>query len=73
MLLKEILAYARTYLEYSINIRPEERWGLDYAMGIGMQSMLDIYNLSVSLKLNSVTLAVEPEINNYYSKLYSVK
>jgi hypothetical protein len=73
MLLKNILAYARTYLEYSISIRPEERWGLDYAMGISMQSMLDIYNLSVKLKLDSLTAAVEPEINNYYSRLYSVK
>jgi hypothetical protein len=73
MLLKEIMAYARTYLEYSISITPQERWGLDYAMGISMQSMLDIYNLSVKLKLDSLTAVIEPEINNYYSRLYSVK
>jgi hypothetical protein len=35
--------------------------------------LLDIYNMSLSLKLNSLTMKVEPEINNYYSKLYSVK
>jgi hypothetical protein len=72
-LLTEALDYARTYLEYAISLRPEERFGLDYPMGIGMQSMLDIYNLSVTLKLDSLTAIVEPDINNYYSKLYSVK
>jgi len=72
-LLNNILEYSKGYLEYAISLRPEERFGLDYPMGISMQSMLDIYNLSVKLKLDSVTAVVEPEINNYYSKLYSVK
>ena len=35
-----------------------------------MQGMLDIYNLAVKLKLNSITLKIEPEINNYYGKLF---
>ena len=72
-LLNDILDYAKTYLEYAISLRPEERFGLDYPMGISMQSLLDIYNLSVKLKLDSLTAVVEPDINNYYSKLYSVK
>jgi hypothetical protein len=72
-LLNEVLAYARTYLEYSINLRPEDRFGLDYPMGISMQSLLDIYNLSVKLKLDSISAVVEPEINNYYSRLYTAK
>jgi hypothetical protein len=72
-LLTEIHEYAKTYLEYSISISPGERFGLDYPMGISMQSMLDIYNLSVKLKLTSLSAIVEPDINNYYSKLYSSK
>ncbi len=72
-LLNDILDYSKGYLEYAISLRPEERFGLDYPMGISMQSMLDIYNLSVKLKLDSVSAVVEPEINNYYSRLYSVK
>ena len=72
-LLNEILDYSKGYLEYAISLTPEERFGLDYPMGISMQAMLDIYNLSVKLKLDSVTSVVEPEINSYYSKLYSVK
>ena len=50
-----------------------ERFGLEYPMGINMQALLDIYNLSVRLKLNTITQTIEPEINNYYGKLYSTK
>jgi hypothetical protein len=72
-LLNKVLDYSKSYLEYSISIRPEDRFGLDYPMGVSMQSLLDIYNMSVKLKLDSLTAVVEPDINNYYSKLYSVK
>jgi hypothetical protein len=72
-LLTEVIEYSKKYLDYAISLTPNERFGLEYPTGINMQALLDIYNMSVSLKLNSVTIAVEPEINNYYSKLYSVK
>jgi hypothetical protein len=72
-LLLEVIEYSKKYLDYAISLPAGERYGLDYPTGINMQALLDIYNLSVSLKLNSVTSIVEPEINNYYSKLYSVK
>jgi hypothetical protein len=72
-MLKEVIEYAKTYLEYAISLRPEQRFGLDYPMGISMQTLLDIYNMSAKLKLDSITAIVEPDINNYYSKLYSAK
>ena len=72
-LLNEIIDYAKTYLDYAISLRPDERYGLDYPTGINMQALLDIYNLSVKLKLDSLSATVEPVINNYYSKIYSVK
>jgi hypothetical protein len=72
-LFNDIIGYSKEYLEYAIGIRPEDRFGLDYPTGINMQALLDIYNLSVRIKLPSLTAIVEPEINNYYSKLYSVK
>ncbi|MCX6322293.1 MAG: DUF2723 domain-containing protein [Bacteroidia bacterium] len=70
-LLSEVIGYSKKYLDYAISIKPEKRFGLEYPTGINMQCLLDIYNMSVSLKLNSVTGIIEPEINNYYSKLYS--
>jgi len=72
-LLNEIISYSKGYLDYAIGIKPEERFGLEYPTGINMQALLDIYNMSMKLKLTSLTAIVEPEISNYYSKLYSVK
>jgi hypothetical protein len=72
-LLNDIINYSKEYLEYCISLQPGERFGLDYPMGINMQCLLDIYNMAVKLKLNSIVLTIEPQINNYYGKLYSAK
>ena len=72
-LLNDVIKYSKEYLDYAINLNPEERYGLEYPTGINMQGLLDIYNMTVRLKLNSITQTLEPEINNYYGKLYSGK
>jgi len=72
-ILNEIIKYSKSYLEYAISITPEERYGLEYPMGINMQGLLDIYNMSMKLKLDSLTAVIEPEINNYYGILYSTQ
>ncbi len=70
-IINEIIGYSKTYLDYAITIDPNKRFGLDYPIGINMQSLLDIYNMSVEFKLTKITSIIEPEINNYYGKLYS--
>ena len=72
-LINDIVAYSKEYLDYAISLKPEERYGLEYPTGINMQAMLDIYNMSIRLKLDSLSTTMEPEINNYYGKLYSAK
>ena len=72
-LLNDIIQYSKEYLDYAISLEPGQRFGLDYSTGINMQGLLDIYNLAVRLKLNSLIQTIEPEINNYYGKLYSAK
>jgi hypothetical protein len=72
-LLNDIIRYCKEYLDYAVSLKPEDRWGLEYPSGINMQGMLDIYNMAVKLKLNSIVLTIEPDINNYYGKLYSSK
>jgi hypothetical protein len=72
-LLNDVIRYSKEYLDYAISFKPEERFGLEYPTGINMQGLLDVYNLAVKLKINSITLTLEPEINNYYGKLYSAK
>jgi hypothetical protein len=72
-LISDILSYAKQYLEYSISLNPEDRYGMEYPTGINMQTLLDIYNMSLKLKLTNITLTTEQDINNYYGKLYSTK
>jgi len=72
-LIADIVDYSKEYLDYAISLRAEERFGLEYPTGINMQALLDIFNMSVRLKIPSLTATIEPEINNYYSILYSAK
>jgi hypothetical protein len=72
-LVDEILNYSKGYLDYALSLRAVERFGLDYSTGINMQSILDLYNMSVRLKLADLSAKLEPELNNYYSRLYSSK
>ena len=72
-IISDIIKYSKEYLDYAIGLEPESRFGLEYPIGINMQGLLDIYNISVALKLDSLAKTVEPDINNYYGKLYSVK
>lgn len=72
-LISDIIAYSKQYLDYSISLNPEDRYGMEYPTGINMQTLLDIYNMSLKLKLTNITLSTEQEINNYYGKLYSTK
>jgi hypothetical protein len=72
-LLAEIIDYSKEYLDYAVSLNPEKRFGLEYPTGINMQALLDIYNMSVDLKLMTLTGSIEPLINDYYSRLYSVK
>ncbi|HEY5469524.1 MAG TPA: DUF2723 domain-containing protein [Bacteroidales bacterium] len=72
-LIIDIIGYSKKYLDYAINLNPADRFGLEYPTGINMQCLLDIYNMSVNLKLTNITAIIEPEISNYYGKLYSTK
>jgi hypothetical protein len=72
-IMNEIISYSKNYLEFAIGIAPEKRFGMDFPIGINMQSLLDIYNLSIGLKLDSLTKKIEPDVHNYYGLLYSNK
>ena len=70
-LINDILSYSESYLAYSVNIPAEERFGLDYPIGINMQALIDIYRMGARLGLKDISEKVEPELNKYYTALYS--
>lgn len=70
-LVEEIFTYSTDYLRYVITLKSDQRFGLEYTIGINMQSLIDIYRMSVNLKMKELSDRVEPELNKYYSILYS--
>lgn len=72
-IIDEIIRYSQEYLEYAVRMGDKSRYGLDYPIGINMQAMLDIYNMSMKLKMDSLTQAIEPPLQKYYNLLYSTK
>jgi hypothetical protein len=72
-LIDNITGYAGNYLDYAITIRPENRFGMDYMIGVNMQTMLDIYNMSEKLGFPEIKEKIEPDLNKYYGQLYSNK
>jgi hypothetical protein len=70
-LLNDIILYASDYLRFAAALRPERRFGLEYPIGINMQAMIDIYRMGIRLKLDDLVKKVEPELNKFYSALYS--
>jgi tetratricopeptide (TPR) repeat protein len=72
-LINNVIRYSKEYLDYASGLSPGLRFGLDYAIGINMQSLLDIYTMAGNLKLESLSKIVEPDVNRYYSIFYSAK
>jgi hypothetical protein len=70
-LVDEITSYATGYLDFASKLESNRRFGLDYLTGINMQTLIDIYRMSIRLNMNSLTEKIEPVLNNYYSELYS--
>ncbi|MBA4321654.1 MAG: hypothetical protein C0408_02435 [Odoribacter sp.] len=70
-LINEIISYSSDYLSFAIALKPERRFGLDYPIGINMQCLIDIYRMGIRLKLDDLVKKVEPELNKFYSALYS--
>ncbi|HVN56719.1 MAG TPA: DUF2723 domain-containing protein [Bacteroidales bacterium] len=72
VLLRDILKYSESYLLYISRIPPAERIGLDYPIGINMQSLIDMYRLANRLGLKDLSATLEGQLNKYYGMFYSV-
>ncbi len=72
-IIHDIMDYSKGYLDYAVDLSPEDRFGLEYPVGINMQSLLDIYNMASDLKMDELLSEIEPVVSTYYSILYSPK
>jgi hypothetical protein len=69
--INEVIDTSKQYLDYVLSVKEGNRFGLEIPTGTAMQSLLDIYYMAGRLKSASLTAIIEPELNNYYPKLYS--
>jgi tetratricopeptide (TPR) repeat protein len=67
----EAIKYAKEYLDYAVAMDPSRQFGMDYPIGINMQTLLDINNMAIDLKMEELEASVTSDINLYYSILYS--
>lgn len=72
-IINDIINYSVEYLDYAVSLRSDELFGLDYYYRMNLQTLYEIYNLSLNLKNAQLTKTTETLINKYYGKLYSRK
>jgi tetratricopeptide (TPR) repeat protein len=72
-IISDVMKYSKEYLDYAISMDPDKQFGMDYPIGINMQSLLDINNIAINLKMDQLVKTVSSDVNKYYSILYSGK
>ncbi|NMC40484.1 MAG: hypothetical protein GYA43_04825, partial [Bacteroidales bacterium] len=69
-ILNRIIKYSRNYLDYCVALPATGRFGLEYTIGLNMQTFIDIYRMSRRLGLDEIATPIEQELNRFYSLLY---
>ncbi len=72
-ILNDVIKYSKEYLDYAVRLSPGARFGMDYPMGINMQGLLDISSMAENLGMKELAEKITPEVNKYYSLLFSNK
>jgi len=68
-LISEIISYSKEYLDYAVRLKPGEKYGLDYPIGINVQALYSLYNMAESMKDETLMNLLGPMLNNYSEKL----
>ena len=72
-IINDVIKYSKEYLDYAISMDRDKQFGMDYPSGINMQSLLDINNMAINLKMDQLISTISQDVNRYYSILYSDK
>ncbi|MFN8240446.1 MAG: DUF2723 domain-containing protein [Bacteroidales bacterium] len=66
-----VIKYSTDYLAYAVTLKGDKRFGMDYPIGLNMQTMIEIYRMSEALKLTDLMKKIEPDVSRFYSILYT--
>ncbi|MBE0676190.1 MAG: DUF2723 domain-containing protein [Bacteroidales bacterium] len=69
-LMDKIIEYSFSYLESCLDMPPSARFGIEIIVGINLQAIIEIYQLTEELGLEEIRSRIEPDLNKYYSELY---
>jgi hypothetical protein len=65
-----ILASAKEYLDYMIQIEKPRRYDLDYPIGINLQALISLYNIAVVEDIIEIEEIIGDDIDKYINELY---
>lgn len=66
----DIITSARSYLSLVMALDNIRRYDLDYVIGINMQALISIYNMSAAMGLEELSGQLENDIDLYYNEFF---
>jgi len=66
----DIIKNARAYLELVLRLDEPRRYDLDYVIGLNMQAMINLYNMSASMGILGLMEQIEEDIDRYYNEFF---
>ena len=68
----DIINNAKTYLDLVIQLEESRRYDLDYVIGLNMQALISLYNMSSSMGIDELMVQIEKDIDRYYNELFMI-
>ncbi|MBN1388546.1 MAG: DUF2723 domain-containing protein [Bacteroidales bacterium] len=68
----DILNNAKNYLDIVIKLEESRRYDLDYVIGLNMQALISLYNMSASMGIDELVKQLEQDIDRYYNELFMI-
>ncbi len=68
----DIVSNAKAYLDLVLQLEDSRRYDLDYVIGLNMQALISLYNMSSSLGIDELMQQIEQDIDRYYNDLFMI-
>ncbi len=66
----DIITNAKQYLEMVIKLDDQRRYDLDYVIGLNIQSLISLYNMSATKGIEDLMGLIEQDLDRYYNELF---
>ncbi|MDT8401616.1 MAG: DUF2723 domain-containing protein [Bacteroidales bacterium] len=66
----EMINNAKEYLEMVSRLNEARRYDLDYVIGLNIQSLISLYNMSASMGIEGLMDLIEQDLDRFYNELF---